>query len=120
MPNRFCVTLRHAGDDADAATMAFITAAAGAASGKETLVFLTLDGVHLSQRGVAEGIREPGLLPLREAMDRYLEAGGRILVCGTCFKKRGLDEKSLIPGAAVGGAPALVAFLSDGTPSVSF
>jgi predicted peroxiredoxin len=120
MAGRFCVTLRHAGDDADAATMAFITASAAAASEKETLVFLTLDGVNLSQKGVAEEVNEPGLPPLRECMDKYLAAGGKILACSTCFRKRGLDEKALVPGVAVAGAPVLVAFLSDGAPSVSF
>lgn len=120
MGGRFCVTLRHAGDDADAATMAFITANAAVASEKETLVFLTLDGVRLSQEGVAGKVNEPGLPPLRECMDKYLAAGGRILACSTCFRKRGLDEKALVPGVAIAGAPALVAFLSEGSPSVAF
>ena len=120
MAGRFCVTLRHAGDDPDAATMAFITANAAVASEKETLVFLTLDGVLLSRRGAVETVNEPGLPPLKECVDKFLAAGGRILACSTCFKKRGLDEKSLAPGFAVAGAPVLVAFLSDGAPSVSF
>lgn len=120
MAGRFCVTLRHAGDDADAATMAFITASAAVASEKETLVFLTMDGVHLSQKGVVETVKEPGLPPLKEVVDRYLAAGGTILACGTCVKKRGLDEGNLAPGVAVAGAPALVAFLAGGAPSVSF
>ena len=120
MAGRFCVTLRHAGDDPDAATMAFITASAAVASEKETLVFLTLDGVHLSQKGFAGTVKEPGLPPLGEVMEKYLAAGGRILACGTCVKKRGLDGGNLAPGVAVAGAPALVAFLSGGTPSVSF
>ena len=50
----------------------------------------------------------------------FYAAGGTILACGTCVKKRGLDEKDLAPGVAVAGAPALVAFLSAGAPSVSF
>jgi predicted peroxiredoxin len=120
MAGRFCVTLRHAGDDADAATMAFITASAAVASEKETLVFLTMDGVLLAPRGAIDAVREPGLPPLREVVDNYLAAGGTILACGTCVKKRGLDERDLAPGVAVAGAPALVAFLSGGAPSVSF
>ena len=58
MAGRFCVVLRHAGDDADAATMAFITASAAVASEKETLVFLTMDGVLLSQEGAIGMVRE--------------------------------------------------------------
>ncbi len=120
MAGRFCVVLRHAGDDADAATMAFITAAAAAASEKETLVFLTMEGVRLSQEGAIGKVREPGLPPLREVVDGYLAAGGTILACGTCVKKRGLGGGELEPGVTVAGAPALVAFLSGGAPSVTF
>jgi len=120
MANRFCVTLRHAGEDADAATMAFITANAAVASGKETLVFLTLEGVRLAFPGAAESVREPGLPPLREVMGQFLEAGGRVLACGTCVKKRALDPATVVKGTAVAGAPTLVAFLVDGTPSVAF
>ena len=120
MAGRFCVVLRHGGEDADAATMAFITASAAVASEKETLVFLTMDGVNLAPRGALGSVREPGLPPLAEVVANYLEAGGTILACGTCVKKRGLDEKGFAPGVTSGGAPALVAFLSGGAPSVTF
>src|SRR5690349_23983439 len=120
MAGRFCVTLRHAGDDPDAATMAFITASAAVASEKETLVFLTMEGVRLSPAGAIAAVKEPGLPPLREVVDKYLAAGGTILACGTCVKKRGLDEARLEPGVTIAGAPALVAFLSGGAASVSF
>ncbi|MCK6479633.1 MAG: DsrE family protein [Planctomycetes bacterium] len=120
MAGRFCVTLRHAADDPDAATMAFVTASAGPASGKETLVFLTTEGVRLAVKGAAAAIREPGLPPLAEVLENYLAAGGKVLACGTCVKKRGLAAEALDPRMPVAGAASLVAFLSEGAASVTF
>jgi len=120
MANRFCVNLTHAKDDPDRATVAFVLANAAVASGKETLVFLSIDGVRLSQKGYADDVREEGFAPLRELMDGFAKAGGTIYVCSPCFKKRNLDEGKLVPGASIVGGVKLVEFLSEGSPCVNF
>ena len=120
MANRFCVSLTHAKDNADKATVAFVVANAALGSGKETLVFLSIEGVRLAQRGYADDIREEGFAPLRELMDSFAKAGGTIYVCSPCFKKRKLDENSLVPGASIVGGVKLVEFLSEGSPCVSY
>jgi predicted peroxiredoxin len=53
-------------------------------------------------------------------MANFTGAGGKIYVCSPCFKKRGLDENQLVPGATIVGGAKLVEFLSDGSPSVSY
>ena len=120
MANRFCVSLTHAKDNADKATVAFVVANAAVGSGKETLVFLSVEGVRLGQKGYADDIREEGFAPLRELMDNFAKAGGTIYVCSPCFKKRKLDETKLVPGAVVVGGAKLVEFMSGGCPSVSY
>lgn len=120
MPGKFCVSLTHAKDDPDRATVAFVIANAALGSEKDTLVFLSTEGVRLSQKGYADDIREDGFLPLRELMDNFAAVGGNIFVCAPCFKKRGLDENNLVDGAAIVGGAKLVEFLSDGSPSVSY
>jgi uncharacterized protein len=117
---KFCINLTHGKNDTDRATVAFVLANAAAGSGKETLVFLSIEGVRLAQRGVADGIHEEGFSPLRELMDAFAKAGGTIYVCAPCFKKRKLDESSLVAGASIVGGAKLVEFLSDGSPCVSF
>jgi predicted peroxiredoxin len=120
MANRFCVNLTHAKDNADRATVGFVLANAAVGSGKETLVFLSIEGVRLAQKGYADDIREEGFAPLRELMDNFAKAGGTIYVCSPCFKKRKLDENSLVTGASIVGGAKLVEFLSEGSPCVSF
>lgn len=120
MPGKFCVSLSFAKDNPDKATVAFVVANAAVASDKETIVFLSIEGVRLAQRGYADDIHEEGFAPLRELMTNFANAGGKIYVCSPCFKRRKLDETQLIAGAVIVGGAKLVEFLSDNAPCVSY
>jgi uncharacterized protein len=120
MPNKFCVSISHAKDNTDKTTVGFVVANAAAGSGKETLVFLSVEGVRLAQKGYANDMHEEGFAPLRELMENFAKAGGTIYVCSPCFKKRKLDENNLVAGASIVGGAKLVEFLSDGSPCVSY
>lgn len=121
MPGKYVISLTHGPDNTDMATVAFVVANAAVASDKDTVVFLSIEGTRLSQQGVADGIHEDGFAPLKELMDNFAKAGGRMFVCSPCFKKRKLDETKLVSGAAVVGGAKLVEFMSDGVcPSISY
>jgi uncharacterized protein len=120
MPGKFVVNLTHAKNDPDKATVAFVVANAAAASDKEALVFLSIEGVRLSQRGYADDIHEEGFLPLPELMGNFVAAGGKIFVCSPCFKKRKLDEAALVEGALIVGGAKLVEFMEEACPSISY
>jgi predicted peroxiredoxin len=98
----------------------FVVANAAVGSGKETMVFLSIEGVRLAQKGFADGIHEEGFASLRELMENFAKAGGTMYVCSPCFKKRKLDENNLVAGASIVGGAKLVEFLSDGSPCVSY
>jgi predicted peroxiredoxin len=117
---KFCVNVTCSKDNTDKATVAFVVANAAAASNQQTLVFLSIEGVRLAQRGFADGIHEEGFAPLKDLMDSFVKAGGTIYVCSPCFKKRKLDESNLVAGATIVGGAKLVEFLSDGTPGISY
>lgn len=120
MASKFCVSLTCSKDNTDKATVGFVIANAAVASDKDTLVFLSIEGVRLSQQGYADDIHEAGFAPLKELMENFVKAGGKVWVCSPCFKKRGLDEGKLIAGATIVGGAKLVEFLSDGSPCVSY
>ncbi|HUA01325.1 MAG TPA: DsrE family protein [Candidatus Aquilonibacter sp.] len=120
MPGSFCVSLSSSKDNTDKATVGFVVANAALASDKDTMVFLSIEGVRLSQKGYADDIHEPGFAPLKELMDNFAKAGGKIFVCSPCFKKRGLAEDNLVAGATIVGGAKLVEFLSNGAPCVSY
>src|SRR5258708_39694585 len=104
MANKFCVSLSCAKDNTDKATVAFVVANAALGSGKETLVFLSVEAVRLSQKGFADDIREEGFAPPRELMDIFAKGGGTMHVCSPSFKQRTLDENKLVPGSALTSA----------------
>ena len=120
MPGKFCVSLTYAKDNTDKATVAFVVANAAAASDKETMVFLSTEGVRISQQGYADDIREEGFAPLKELLENFVKAGGKIYVCSPCFNKRKLDDKRLVEGATIVGGAKLVEFLSDGSPCITY
>ncbi len=120
MAGKFCISLTCAKDDTDRATVAFVIANASVASDKETLVFLSIEGTRLSQQGYADDIHEEGFAALKELMTNFVKAGGKIWVCSPCFKKRKLDETTLVEGATIVGGAKLVEFMADGCPSVSY
>ncbi len=114
------ISITHAKDDADRATVGFVVANASVASGVETVVFLSTEGVRLSQEGYSDDIHEEGFAPLKKLMTDYVEAGGIIWVCSPCFKKRGLDESKLVAGASIVGGAKAVEFLTTGGSSICY
>lgn len=120
MAGKFCVSLSHAKDNADKATVAFVIAGAAVGSEQETMVFLSSEGVRLAVKGYADDVHEEGFAPLKELMSNFVAAGGVLYVCSPCFKRRHLDENSLVAGVKIVGGAKLVEFLAGGVPCVSY
>ncbi|MFG1465056.1 DsrE family protein [Xanthobacter sp. DSM 24535] len=120
MPGKFVISISCAKNDTDKATVGFVIANAAVASDKETVVFLSIEGTRLSQKGYADDIHEEGFASLKELMTNFAAAGGTIYVCSPCFKKRALDEAALVDGAKIVGGAKLVEFMSEGAPSISY
>lgn len=121
MAGKFCVTITHCRTDGDKATLGFVVANAAQGSEKETMVFLSTDGVWCAAKGEAEKINEGApFAPLKELITKFVNAGGKIYVCTPCMKKRGIAEADLIEGATPAGGAVLVEWLSSGSPSVAY
>jgi predicted peroxiredoxin len=121
MSKKFCVSSANSHKDPDKVTVGIVVANAALGSEKETMVFLSTDGVWAAVKGEAEKINvgEP-FAPLKDLIDKFVKAGGRILVCTPCLKLRGIAPEQLIEGASPAGGAALVEFLSDDASSVSY
>jgi predicted peroxiredoxin len=120
MPGKLCVSITHAKNDTDKATVGFVVANASVASAQDTLVFLSTEAVRLAVKGYADDIHEEGFAPLKELVSSFVKAGGRIYVCSPCLKKRGLDDQALVEGATIVGGAKLVEFLAAGAASISY
>ena len=120
MMNNFGINLTRSLDDPDRATVAMVVANAAVASGKNTMVFLSSEGVRLAVRGIANEIHDEGFQPMTDLVKNFLAAGGTFWVCSPCFKKRGYGEGDLIEGATIVGGAKLVEFLSNDGTGVSY
>src|SRR5260370_20143712 len=72
--NNFGINLTHSTDDPDRATVAMTIANASVASGKNTMVFLSSEGVRLAIKGVADSIHEEGLQPMADLVKNYVRS----------------------------------------------
>src|SRR5262245_24720832 len=117
---KLMVSITHAKNDTDMATVGFVVANAGVVSGVETVVFLSTEGARLAEEGYADDIHEEGFKPLKELITSFTENGGQIWVCSPCFKRRGLDEAKLTPNTTIVGGAKAVEFLSQGASCMSY
>ncbi len=121
MSNTFCVTITHCRTNPDKATLGFVVANAAQGSEKETLVFLSSDGVYCAvPEDISQVDEGAPFAPLKDLVDKFIQAGGKIYVCTPCMKKRQISENSLIKGATPAGGAALVEWLSNGSPCVAY
>ncbi|OPX39306.1 MAG: multidrug transporter [Desulfobacteraceae bacterium 4484_190.2] len=107
----------HAGEDPDRASLPFVLANAAQVMEVEAVVVLQGTAVYLAKKGYLEHIHAAGLAPLKELVDSFREAGGKLMVCVPCIKERKIEESDLIEGAvpAAGGTLTLEILSANAT-----
>lgn len=99
------------GDDAPERSLQGLTVAAvAAASGATVSVWLAGQAVHLA---AGADVVLPASPPASELLTTLLGLG-RVTACTQCLVRRGLTERDLLPGVAVGGAAGFVAEALEG------
>ena len=106
-------------DEPERAMVPFIAANVAAASGQETAVVCTVEGVRLGTRGAADAITVEAMPPLAQLMTEFIAAGGEVWLCSACATKRGITEADVIEGARIVGAAHIVATIADGAQAVT-
>ena len=114
------VSLASSHDNTDRATVALVIASAAAASGQDTTLFLSADGAWLGKQGEAGKINEEGFAPAADLLAGFSEAGGKVIVCSPCAKRRGITESDLVDGAVIAGGAAVVALMAGGAQTISY
>ena len=81
------------------ATLPFVVATAAQTVDAKAVIILQASAVLLAKKGVAENVNAPGLLPLKQLMDTFIELGGELLICSPYIKERHIEENELVTGA---------------------
>src|SRR6187431_96556 len=115
------------GDGGKKAAVAFGVALSALASGSRVHVFLTLDSAVLGTPAGASGIHPRGFsIPLSEYITHFVELGGQLEVCSSCFEEycrdlpRDDDGRTLMqPGTTIHGL-SIVAERAASMPVLTF
>ena len=79
MANTFCVTITECKTNGDKATLGFVVANAALGSEKDTMVFLSADGVWAAVTGEVDAIDEGDpFAPLKELVEKFTASMARI------------------------------------------
>jgi predicted peroxiredoxin len=120
MKDSVMIVSTHAEDDPERAIIPFVLGLTALSSGMEAVILLQIMGVYMAKKGYAKNVVVHTFPPVKELMDQYIEAGGRLLVCIPCMKKRGLEPADLIEGVTVVNAPTIVKELGEAKNVVSY
>lgn len=104
----------HGSDDAESVLVGYLLGVEALRAGKQALMWLTKDGVHVAREGFSREVEVEGAPSIAELHDEFVERGGRFFVCPVCVKTRGLEDASWTEGAEVKGAPSLYEFTEGG------
>lgn len=104
----------HGQDDPESVLIGYLLGVEALRAGKQALMWLTKDGVHVATEGFAASVTVPGAPSVADLHAEYVERGGRFFVCPVCVKTRGLEDATWTAGAEVKGAPSLFEFTAGG------
>ena len=118
--SRAVVSLTTGLEDGEKVTVALLVAVGASETGRETLMFLTKEAVRLATEGIATGTACDGCPSIPDLLERFLLAGGELLVCPICFNARKMDESTLVKNARLGGTIPMWEWIGDGATTFSY
>src|SRR3954471_20606815 len=84
--------LTHAADDAESVLIGYLLGVEALRAGKQALMWLTKDGVHVATAGYSDAMSVPGAPSIPALHAEYIDRGGRFFACPVCVKSRGLED----------------------------
>ncbi len=108
------VGLTHGADEPENVLIAYLMGVEALRAGKESVMWLTKDGIDVAIDGFADSLEVPGAPSIADLHREYVDSGGRFLVCPVCVKLRGKVGATWTKNAEVAGAPAVYAYTSGG------
>jgi uncharacterized protein len=120
MMSKTLVISTHFRDNLEKATLPWVAANAALAADKDVTVFLQGPSVEMAKQGAASGLRSEPFPPLEELIGIFRESGGKLLLCGPCLQAHSIELDSILEGAEVAGASALVDLAEEATSTFNY
>lgn len=118
--DKVVIGLSHGMDDQERVLVAYLMGVEALRKGKQVVMWLTKDGVHVAKPDFAAQVEVPGAPSVLELHKEYVQSGGRFFACPVCVKTRGMQDEPLVETAEVKGAPSLYEFTEGGALTFSY
>ena len=110
----------HGDNDPEAVLIGYLLGVEALRAGKQALMWLTKDGVHIATAGYSDAITVEGAPSIAALHAEFIDRGGRFFACPVCVKSRGLEAADWVKGAEVKGAPSLYEFTAGGALTFNY
>lgn len=113
--SKVLVCLNHGAEDAESVLLAYLVGVESLRAGKEAVMFLTKDAIHVATPGFVKTIDLPGGTPsLGDLHEEFLAKGGRLIACPVCVRVRGMQDAEWEPGTQIAGVPSILEYTTGG------
>lgn len=115
----FVILLSHSKTNEKHVTLAFTMGLKSLEKGYKTAIVLLLDGVHVGRTGYPDDIDigEP-FLPVKDMLDVYLEQGGQLMICGSCWKHDHIADSERLAGTTMVSSDNVIDLLMNAKSSI--
>jgi predicted peroxiredoxin len=112
--SKVLVCLTHGAEEPENVLIAYLIGVESLRAGKQSVMFLTKDAIHVATPGFAETIEVPGAPSIAALHDEYIEKGGRFFACPVCVKVRNLQDAEWVQNTEVLGIPSVLEYTTGG------
>jgi predicted peroxiredoxin len=108
------VCLNHGAEDPESVLISYLVGVESLRAGKEAVMFLTKDAVHVARPGFAATIDVPNAPSVAALHEEYVANGGRFFACPVCVRTRGMEDAEWVPNTQVSGVPSVLEYTAGG------
>ncbi len=112
--SKVLICLNHGAEEPENVLIAYLVGVESLRAGKQAVMFLTKDAIHLATPGFAAGIVVADAPSIADLHEEYLAKGGRLIACPVCVRVRGMQDAEWVPGSQVAGVPAILEYTTGG------
>jgi predicted peroxiredoxin len=112
--DKVLICLNHGAEDPESVLVAYLVGVESLRAGKQAVMFLTKDAVHLATPDHVAEIDVPDAPSVAALHDEYLESGGRFFACPVCVRTRKLTDAEWVANTEVAGVPSVLEYTSGG------
>lgn len=118
--SKVLICLNHGAEDAESILISYLVGVESLRAGKEAVMFLTKDAVHVATEGFADTIDVPDAPSVSQLHEEYVASGGRFFACPVCVTTRGLQDAEWVANTQVAGVPSVLEYTNGGALVFSY